>query len=337
MRISLHGVSLYTDGTFRVATTPCRSGLRRIAGRTTRRARFDRPAPHLHKVFIGRGSGCQRPLALVVGSARSMMRPMPTRPWSVSIIVPTFHEAPNIEPLVRRAFAATGKAGIDAEMIVVDDDSRDGTSDIIERLRGEFAVRLIVRHGPRGLSGAVVAGLREARHDRLLVLDADLQHPPEMIPELVKRLDDPACDFVVGTRYAGGSSVAQTWPWYRRIGSWAATTLARPLTSVSDPMSGLFALRRDVWEAAAPEVNAVGYKIGLELYVKGRCHRPVEVPIRFSARAAGKSKLGLNTQIAYLRHLRRLYAFRFRKTVWALQVTLIGAAVYILFVLLRSR
>ena len=256
---------------------------------------------------------------------------------SVSMIVPTYREAPNIEPLIRRAFAAVGEAGIQAEMIVVDDDSQDGTERIVHALAASYPVRILVRREERGLSSAVVAGFRQAKFDRLLVLDADLQHPPEMIPKLIAALDDPACDFAVGSRYGAGGAIADSWPWYRRLGSFTATILARPLAPLRDPMSGFFALRRSTWIEAAADVSPLGYKIGLELYVKARCHHPVEIPIRFESRAGGESKLNFRTQLAYRRHLRRLYAFRFPKLVWTFRLVMLAVVGYVAYLVVRAK
>jgi len=254
------------------------------------------------------------------------MGTMPSVKPGVSVIVPTFREAPNIEPLVMRVFAALGKKE-EAELILVDDDSKDGTDRIVERLRAEYPVALVVRRGERGLAGAVVVGLRAARHDRLVVLDADLQHPPELIPEMVSRLEADGCDFVMATRYAGTGSVAEDWPWHRRLASRFATLLARPVARLSDPMSGFFALRRETWERAAPFVDAIGYKIGLELFVKARCRHPGEVPISFAARHAGVSKLGFGAQWAYVRHLLRLYRFRFPWLAWVLGFAMMAGVI----------
>jgi dolichol-phosphate mannosyltransferase len=235
---------------------------------------------------------------------------MPSSASGVSIIVPAFREAPNIKPLVERVFTALAGADRQAELIIVDDDSQDGTEAVVESLRAEYPVRLIVRRNERGLSSAVLAGFAEARYDRFVVLDADLQHPPEAIPAMLERLEAGGCDFVIATRYRGEGTVAGDWPWRRRLGSRVATMLARPLGPLSDPMSGFFALQRQTWEGAE-KLDPVGYKIALELYVKGRCSRPSEVPIHFAARAAGASKLGMREQAHYLLHLFRLYRFRF--------------------------
>lgn len=248
---------------------------------------------------------------------------MPHSLSAVSIIIPTFREAPNIKPLTERVFAAVSEAGYEAELILVDDNSQDGTDAVVEELRPAYAVRLVVRRTERGLSSAVLAGFREAKHDCLVVLDADLQHPPEMIPALIHRLEEGAADFAIATRYAGSGAIAEDWPVLRRLGSRVATLLARPLAPLSDPMSGFFALRRETWEKA-DRLDPIGYKIALELYVKGRCRRPAEVPIRFETRAAGTSKASLRVQISYLRHLAKLYRFRYPFMTWSLIVAMLA-------------
>ena len=254
---------------------------------------------------------------------------MPDAQPTASIIVPTFREAPNIAQLIERVFSALGKAGIEAELIIVDDDSQDGTAEIVDGLQGRWPVRLIVRTHERGLSSAVLAGLREAKSDRFVVMDADLQHPPESVPDLLRELDREGCDFVIGTRYAATGAIDEDWPLFRRIVSRVATLMARPLVPLSDPMSGFFALRRETWQQAAP-LDPIGYKIALELYVKGRCRRPAEVPIRFAARAAGTTKLTFGEQVRYLRHLWRLYRFRFpyaSHVIWIVPAAVIAIAI----------
>ncbi|MCO6437690.1 MAG: polyprenol monophosphomannose synthase [Phycisphaerae bacterium] len=235
---------------------------------------------------------------------------MPAKPAAVSIVVPTFREAENIPELTRRVFEATRTANIQAELILVDDNSGDGTGQVVERLQADYAVSVIVRRNERGLSSAVLAGFDRARHDRLVVLDADLQHPPEAIPALVEALDADDHDFAIATRYGRGGGIDSDWPLLRRIISRTATLLARPVAPLSDPMSGFFALHRRTWKGAA-RLDPIGYKIALELYVKGRCRRPAEVPIRFAPRRAGESKLTLAEQWRYIRHLSRLYRFRY--------------------------
>ena len=248
-------------------------------------------------------------------------------PRSASIIAPAYREAGNLEPLISRIAAAARLSGWTVEILIVDDDSQDGTEELIGRLGTSHPVRLIVRHEQRGLASAVLAGFREAKFDRFVVLDADLQHPPELIPDLLQRLDDPGCDFVLGTRYGHAGSIVASWPWKRRFASRLATLSARPLARVSDPMSGYFALPRSTWERA-DRLDPVGYKIALELIVKGRCRQVAEIPIRFDVRSAGESKFGIHQAIAYARHLGRLYRFRFP---WLMPVVLVALAAFVLY------
>ncbi len=273
-----------------------------------------------------------------------------------SIIVPTYREAANVKNLTERLFAAMGPTGRPVELILVDDDSRDGIDRVVEELSRDHPVRLIIRTGERGLSTAVIAGFREAKFDRLVVLDADLQHPPETVPALLDRLDAGNCDFVIASRFVEGASIAEDWPGIRRLASLIARWLAYPIAPLTDPMSGFFALHRSTWERADPPgeptckqalpvsppgkpvspVNPIGYKIALELYVKGRCRQPGEVPLQFAARAAGESKFGFAEQIRYLRHLTRLYRFRFPWLGWMIGVLALGAAASVALVALRS-
>ncbi len=255
---------------------------------------------------------------------------MSASPSAASIIVPVFREVPNVQPLVERVFAALASAHRDAELILVDDNSQDGTEEAVASLKGKFPVRLIVRRTERGLSSAVLAGFAQANFDRFVVLDGDLQHPPELIPTLLDHLDREDCDFVTATRYGQGGGIAEDWPLLRRFVSRMATMLARPLAPVSDPMSGFFAIRRETWQQAAP-LNPIGYKIALELYVKARCRSPQEVPIRFEVRAAGESKLSFAEQVRYLRHLARLYHFRFPCLMWSLILIGLAGAVALVY------
>lgn len=243
----------------------------------------------------------------------------------VSIIVPTFKEAQNLSLLVPRISYATKAAGISSEIIIVDDNSCDGTAAVCDVLSREYPVRLHVREKERGLSSAVLAGMDLARGELLLVLDADLSHPPEKIPELVQAFDDPAVDFAIGSRYVSGGSTASDWGLRRWFNSRIATLLAWPLSSVKDPMAGFFALRRQSYSAAIDRLDPIGYKIGLELLVKCGCRRIVEVPINFEDRLFGESKLSVRERVNYLRHLRRLYNFRFGVWAFLAQFILIGA------------
>jgi dolichol-phosphate mannosyltransferase len=225
----------------------------------------------------------------------------------VSVIVPTYREAPNLPVLVGAVRDAL--AGVaNYEVVIVDDDSGDGTEQACEELAKSHPLRLLVRRGERGLASAVVRGMSEAKGDWLVVMDADLSHPPEAIPSLLAPLREGA-DFAVGSRYVAGGSTEEGWGLYRWLNSKAATLLAWPLARVADPMAGFFALPRSLFANAAP-LDPIGYKIGLELLVKCRCRRVAEVPIHFRNRLHGQSKLSLREQVNYLRHLGRLYRFR---------------------------
>ncbi len=240
----------------------------------------------------------------------------------VSVIVPTYREAANLVELTQRVFEALDAAGLCGELIFVDDDSRDGSEAIVSDLATTRPVRMHVRRGERGLSSAVIAGFGLARYDVLAVLDADLQHPPERLPDVVAPILADTADFVIGSRYVTGGVVAERWPWFRRLNSLMATWLARPLTHVRDPMSGFFGLHRRTWQQAR-DLNPIGYKIALELLVKSRCRCVIEIPISFNPRSAGESKLTFREQLRYLRHLVRLYWFRYS---WYILVGFVVAA-----------
>lgn len=243
---------------------------------------------------------------------------------AVSVIVPTYHEVQNIRPLADRVFRALRAAELHGELIIVDDDSRDGTDEIVGSLARVLPVRLITRTGERGLSSAVLRGIEAARHELLVVMDADLSHPPERIPALVAPVRRGEADFVIGSRYVAGGRT-KDWGLLRQLNSRVATWLARPLTPVRDPMAGFFCLHRRTWQEA-DALSAVGYKIGLELMIKGRCGRVVEVPIEFSDRLHGRSKLTARQQLLYLLHLSRLYRYRWPALKWAAPAALLAIA-----------
>jgi dolichol-phosphate mannosyltransferase len=242
---------------------------------------------------------------------------------SISLVVPTFREVENIPHLVARVEALRNACGLDLELLLVDDDSRDGTEDLLRSLDLPW-VQLVVRKTDRGLSQAVLDGLRRSAGDILIVMDADLSHPPEKIPEMLVALEHGA-DFVVGSRFVKGGSTDDDWGLFRWLNSRVATLLALPLTSLEDPMSGFFALRRETFEAGR-DFNPVGYKIGLELIVKCRCARLAEIPIHFRDRRLGKSKLSLKEQLRYLKHIRRLYDYRFGTWSHLAQFLVVGAS-----------
>lgn len=239
----------------------------------------------------------------------------------ISIIIPTYREAENIPLIIARIDALRRSQNLSLELILVDDNSNDGSVEAVAAT-GHDWVRIVVRTTDRGLSPAVLEGFRQARHPVLVCMDCDLSHPPERIPQMVLALGSGQ-QFVLGSRYVAGGSTDDDWGVFRWINSRIATILARPLTSVKDPMSGFFALRRSDF-LKAEELNPVGYKIALELIVKCRFTNVAEVPIAFADRIHGQSKLSLREQLKYLKHLRRLYLFRFSNAMYLAQFLVVG-------------
>ncbi len=229
----------------------------------------------------------------------------------ISIVVPTYREADNLSLLAHAVDAALLDFEDGYELLFVDDDSQDGSEEIAAELSRRFPARILVRKGERGLASAVIEGIRASSGDIIVVMDGDLSHPPEVIPIMVQRLRSSESDFVLGSRYVEGGSVDEAWSGFRKLNSAVASLLVRPLCQLKDPMSGFFALRR----ADMPDLgrlSPIGYKIALELVVKGDFRKTTEVPIHFAERRYGESKLSLKEQLSFIRHLRRLYAYRLR-------------------------
>ncbi|MBU0637809.1 MAG: polyprenol monophosphomannose synthase [Planctomycetes bacterium] len=228
---------------------------------------------------------------------------MPEPHSLVSVVVPTYNERDNLAALAQRVFAACDPQH--TELLIVDDDSPDGTAELANQLAQRQPVRCLVRRSERGLATAVIHGLRAARGELIVSMDADLSHPPEAIPRLLAALRDPGVQMAIGSRFVPGGKVDLHWPWHRRLNSFVARLLARPLTPVKDMMAGFFCVRRDALDLAS--LRPIGYKIALELIVRHGWKNVVEVPITFSDRAAGQTKLNVGEQVRYLRHLWRLY------------------------------
>lgn len=229
-----------------------------------------------------------------------------TRP-AVSIIVPTYKEAEALPILVERLAALREQWLPSLELIVVDDDSQDGTIEWFESQPHGWA-RLIVRKEDRGLSQSVLEGMNKAAGDVFVVMDADLSHPPEVVPQMLAAIADGS-DFVLGSRYMPGGTTDHSWGFFRYINSKVATLMAMPLTRITDPMSGFFALPHTAFKRAhAPQ--PLGYKIGLELLVRCRCADIREIPIHFTNRIHGESKLTVHQQLLYVQHIARLYRFK---------------------------
>lgn len=220
---------------------------------------------------------------------------------ALSLIIPTYNEVANVNPLVEKIHSVL--TGYDYEIIFIDDDSEDGTAEAVAELGEKFPVRVVVRKDKKGLASAVVDGIGYAAGDVVGVMDADLQHPPEVIPDLLRALENGA-EVVVASRYVkGGGCVG--WGLVRRIISRGAVLIAHlflpGIKTVHDPMSGFAIFKRQVVEGVA--LTPTGYKILLEILVKGHYQQLVEVPYWFRSRQEGKSKLNIKQQLYYLQHI----------------------------------
>jgi dolichol-phosphate mannosyltransferase len=220
----------------------------------------------------------------------------------VTVVLPTYNEARCVEEIVRRVAASLIEFSIPAEVVVVDDDSPDGTAEIARRMALELPVslRVLERSGPRSLSHSVIDGAQRARYACVAVLDADLSHDPRDLPRLVEPVLSGEVDLSIGSRYASGGVISR-WPLHRRIVSGLGTRLARALTRTRDPLSGFFAARKALFDGSVSALHPRGYKILLEILGRTRGLRVCEVPVRFQDRHAGKSKLGTRQVLEFLR------------------------------------
>jgi dolichol-phosphate mannosyltransferase len=226
------------------------------------------------------------------------------RASSVSIVIPTLNEEENIEPLISQITACAVPF---LEILFVDDHSTDNTRGKIHDLARTQPIRLIEQDGAElGLAGAIMSGARAAEGEILLVMDADLSHPPDRINDLLAPLFTDAADLVVGSRYVRGGSTPG-WPVWRRIVSRTGAALAYPLTGLHDSMCGFFAISRSRLLDLAPQTS--GFKIVFETMV--RAHgtlRVREIPIAFRERARGKSKMSFSVALRFFfRWLRAMY------------------------------
>ena len=246
----------------------------------------------------------------------------------VTVIVPTYCEAENIPALTRALDKEMVAANLEYELLIVDDNSPDGSPEVVAELQSDFPVRLIQPEGrERDLSLSVVDGIREAKSDCLVVMDADLSHPVEVVPVMVRQLQQDDSSFILGSRYMAGGSFDRDWSLWRFLNSYIATMMARPLISSNDPMSGFFAF--DKRRIDLSELRPIGYKIGLELMVKGDFKGVTEVAIQFKDRAVGESKMNFTQQWKYLKHLRRLYMYRFKGWAEFVHYSAVGASGFI--------
>jgi len=223
------------------------------------------------------------------------------------MVVPTYNERDRLEELVAAVFAAADAHGLALELVVVDDNSPDGTGQLADDLAGRYRMQVVHRAGKLGLGTAVVAGFQVASADTVGVMDADFSHPPSLVPVLYAAFRATNAEVAVASRYVPGGSTPD-WPFKRRLLSRTACLLARGLSPIRDAASGFFIIKRSI--AKDTTIKAGGFKICLELIVRGGVRRLVELPYRFDDRELGQSKMSMREAAGYLVQLRDLYLER---------------------------
>ena len=231
--------------------------------------------------------------------------------FDLSVIIPTFNEEANIRNIITEVDDVFLKNGLHGEILVVDDNSSDGTIEIVNEMKKtKEYVRILVRKADHGLSQSVADGFSYASSEVFIVIDADLSHPPALIPKMYQEIR-AGNDVVIGSRYMQGGGIKK-WPLKRRIISLGATFLGRLLfPDVTDPVSGFFAIRKDVVSNA--HLKPKGYKILLEVLGKGSWEKEKEIPFEFVDRKIGSSKLKIKTIIEYAHQVAdiTLYSFSY--------------------------
>ena len=231
-------------------------------------------------------------VGLLSASADGAVAVTATPSLQLTVIIPTFNEAENVAPLAAKLDLAL--SGLNWEAVYVDDNSADGTSDRVRELaRVDRRIRVIQRVGRRGLSSAVVEGMLSSAAPVVAVIDGDMQHDETVLVKLFAAIAEDGNDLAIGTRYAEGGSTGE-WDESRVKISRFATRLSNLLLNndVKDPMSGFFAVKRDIFVEALPNLSMVGFKILLDMVASvPRKLKIAEIPYTFRSRVAGESKL----------------------------------------------
>jgi dolichol-phosphate mannosyltransferase len=242
-----------------------------------------------------------------------------------SIVIPTCNEAENIILLLDKIRQNIPKDTL-LDVVIVDDNSSDGTGRIVDgymnRSNDNYSskyqnnvpprlnLRVVHRKKNRGLIPSILDGVKHCQGNIIVVMDADLSHPPELIPRIVDEFRSNPNSIVIASRYISGGSISG-WPFGRKIISWGAVTLARyglRIRNIRDPMSGYFAVPRKILDDIS--FGTRGYKILLEILVKGQANaKRKEIPYMFEERKLGKSKLGIKVIIQYLLAIWQLYRY----------------------------
>jgi len=223
------------------------------------------------------------------------------------LVIPTLNEGENLPLLLSRIQKSMRSMDLTYEVLIVDDDSRDGTAEVVaDYAASDASIRLLVRHGCTGLAGAVIHGWKHTNASLLGVMDGDLQHPPELVPVLVDRVRD-GVDIAVASRYAQALSAGGLSPARKaisRVGTLVSMPLQRPGLRIQDPLSGFFVIRRECIEGV--DLQPEGFKILLEILARGNVRSVAEVPFQFSPRLKGTSKASVTTGFQYLSLLYKL-------------------------------
>ena len=234
--------------------------------------------------------------------------PSPLAPAAtLSLVVPTYNERDRLPELVRAIFAAYEAGGVDGQLVIVDDNSPDGTGQLADELAARHPITVVHRAGKLGLGTAVIEGFKASSSRYVGVIDADLSHPPELVPRMLAMMQREGADVVIGSRYIRGGGT-RNWELSRVLMSKFACVLARGLTPVHDATSGFFLMKRELAEGVT--ISAGGFKICLELLIRSAPKLVIEVPYVFTGRTAGESKMNFKEALGYIAQLRDLRAYR---------------------------
>jgi len=226
---------------------------------------------------------------------------------TLSLVVPTYNERDRLPELVRAIFDAFQAGGVDGQLVIVDDNSPDGTGQVADELAARYPITVVHRSGKLGLGTAVIDGFKASASRYVGVIDADLSHPPELVPRMLAVMERDGADVVIGSRYIPGGGT-RNWELSRVMMSRFACLMARGLTPVRDATSGFFLMKRELAEGV--RISAGGFKICLELLIRSAPRLVVEVPYVFTGRTAGESKMNTKEALGYLTQLRALRAYR---------------------------
>ena len=262
----------------------------------------------MHSTILGSSS---LPFGAAVESGPPEPQSATRRVEKLALVIPTLCEAANIGGLLNHVRTVLDPINIPYEILVVDDDSPDGTAAVVSAIADDDSrVRLLVRKGERGLSGAILHGWQHTDATVLGVMDADLQHPPELLPTLLSAIQN-GCDLVIGSRYTEGGDLGKWNPVRKLLSStavWVTWPLQKSRLRAKDPMSGFFMVRRRCLPRTAFQKS--GFKLLLEILVRGRIQSVKEVPFAFGIRFRGASKANFKVAWDYGLLLVRLYAGR---------------------------